>query len=131
MEFVDFKDNVKKHVLFLGHSYVRRMDNVNMCFNLDTDLVDVSFCGHVRATPLNLMRQIVENFDWILEEYGGPDILVLFIGSNDLVFEFDRTPSHLANLLLVICHMFYVRGVKRVLVPGCLPRYNRQFQRET
>ncbi len=97
-----------------------------MDFHLDNNSTEVAFCGYARHSPLNLIEQIPRNLYWIIQVFGCPDIVVLMMGSNDLVYEFSRSPTELADDLVNVCFMLYVCGVKKVLVPECLPRFEQR-----
>ena len=88
---------MKKNILFVGHSFVRRIYNMNLDFNLCPVRTELRFCGHVGYSTLNFMEQINENINWILNVYGIPEVVVLFIDSNDILYHFDKTPRYLAD----------------------------------
>ena len=72
-----------KHVLIVGHSHVWRMMYYNTNLAIDTSRTHVQFCGHLGSQRLNLITQLCRQVDWVIREYGLPDVLVL--GTNDLI----------------------------------------------
>ncbi len=109
MEFVDFGIDARKHVLILGHSYVRCMEQANINFNLAHDTF-VYFCGMIRNSPLNLIQDLVNNADWIFQTYPTPDIVVLVLGTNDLMY-FDRChPDEIASSSWSVPFTIYIWG---------------------
>ncbi len=63
------------------------MSNMNMDFHLAWDKTELVYCGYMRFSLLNMIPQ---NLNWICQVYGVPDIVVLIMGSNDIMQEPDR-----------------------------------------
>ncbi len=76
----------RETAVMLGHSYVRRLRGDGFIESqLFLDYTRVIWKGHHGAKPINLIRDVVENFAQIRRDLGRVDVLFLFLGSNDLV----------------------------------------------
>ncbi len=112
-----------RHVLIIGHSFVRRMIRNGTMFGLDESRSVVHFCGFLGSRPLNLISQLARQIDWVISTYGLPDVVVFLLGSNDLLNDYSVPPTTLAWRLISIAAEFRRRGTTQVLFTEVLPRY--------
>ncbi len=110
-----------KTVLIIGHSFVRRMIQHNMDFSLDTTRASITLCGHIANRPLVTIEQLWNDFQWVLNNYGVPDVAVIFLGSNDLCNRL--RPVDYSCQIVAVAQEFKSMGTKQVLFPEVLPRY--------
>ncbi len=117
----------KEHIVVMGHSFVRRMIRDGYPPNaLRLYRSTLSWVGHIDNTPLNLIREVVVNFDKIMSPLGKIDLMYFFLGSNDLASHWDETPETVADWLYNLGrNMMEKHGVKRVVFLECLCRFGR------
>ncbi len=109
-------------VLILGHSYARRLERIDYDWHLDDD-TSVEYCGEIRGVKLNTLTDMFNHANDIFQEFGVPDLIFLFMGSNDLI-EFEPWhPSIIATLLVGVCNLLYTYGVRRVVIPEVVARF--------
>ncbi len=114
----------RETAVMLGHSYVRRLRNDGFVESqLFLDYTRVIWKGHHGAKPINLIRDVVENFAQIRRDLGRVDVLFLFLGSNDLVTYENYGAVTVATWLFKLGLKFLESGVKRVALMECLPRF--------
>ncbi len=110
-----------KSVLIIGHSYVRRMIRNGMDLQLDESRASIVYCGYIDNRPLNTLEQLWNNFDWVINNYEIPDVVVILLGSNDLCERL--RPVDYSCQIVAIAQEFRSQGTKHVLFPEVLPRY--------
>ncbi len=110
-----------KSVLIIGHSFVRRMITANMDFALDNTMASIQFCGHIAGVPLNTIEQLWNNFQWVLTNFQAPDVVMIFLGSNDLCNRLQ--PVDYSCQIIAVAQEFKSQGTKQVLFPEVLPRF--------
>ena len=116
-------DLIMERVLIIGHSYVRRLARTNFDIGFtDIGRTEVDLQGWVGQYPINLLQHVDGAVDWFLLN-GIPDLLILVLGSNDIVSEHWTTGEDLANKTVRLARRFLEKGVPRVAITEVLPRY--------
>ena len=124
---VHLKDKVK--VVFLGHSYVRRLgefvtSSVDPTVQRDFGLSNIfasEFSVSFQGYGGSHVRKMYEVASDVMRRYGQIDILVLCIGGNDI--ESWTDPQRLACHIFALAEYFHVgHGIEQVVISSLMPR---------
>ncbi len=116
---------MRESVVFLGHSYVRRLREDGYLPNRlrsDARRTKIMWKGHFRSQKINLIMHVVVNLDEIMKELGKVDVMFLFLGSNDLISYFEESAETIAEWLYYLGVKLRRMGVKQVCFIECLQR---------
>ncbi len=91
------------------------METLGMDVGFDLKRTMVQYCGHIRNRAINRIIDVSRGVAWVIARYGQVDVIVLMVGSNDLVC-CDRDPRELAIDLITVARLFLVYGIKRVTI---------------
>ncbi len=112
----------RTHVLFIGHSFVRRLESSKIDIGIDLSRSYIEYCGFVDSKPLNFIEQLVQFLPNFRKMYLIPDVVVLMLGTNDLGSFPQESPMGLALRLAAVGKWFVKKGAKRVIFTEVIPR---------
>ncbi len=113
-------------ICLVGHSFVRRIERQGLDFEIDLSRTTVEYCGYVFGRPLNLIEDLNAFIPQFLQHYALPDVVILFMGTNDLGAHPTYSTMGMALQLAAIGKWFLKKGVQRVIFTEVLPRYGFQ-----
>ncbi len=113
-------------VVIIGHSYVRRLARTNFSMGFsEKNRTEVVLKGWIGNFRIALIKHVEGAVDWFLLD-GTPDLVILILGTNDLVSDHATSAVDLATRLVEVGKRFLRKGVPWVAIVEVLPRYGIQ-----
>ncbi len=91
---------------------MRRIERQGLDFELDLTRTTIDYCGYAFGRPLNLIEELNAFIPHFLQHYALPDVVILFMGTNDLGAHPTLSTMGMALQLAAVGKWFIKKGVQ-------------------
>ncbi len=110
-----------ERVVIAGHSFVRRLEYDGVTLGLRT--AEEEYHGYLGLERLNCIAQLLHEREEFMDQIDALQVLVLIMGTNDIIHHCDATPETIAEGLVEVAVACLNRGAQRIILVEAFPRF--------